>query len=261
MKMRDEVQASRAGRELLLVRAVRAALAALSWTTREGVTHGGGMVDVAAEREWTRSGRTAYVHLLAHCYSGTRVLFSKADRGKAAVPSYSLGDDDSEQRRVLTAAFGAEAVEKLHRGGFRRGRAVTARSPIAAPNARVHAAAFRDEESFASVANAALSSIDHVLHDLFTYDHEVITDDLTDGTDEDLLFEAASRRHLVHAIVVTDAALWTVEDERRIARVNAVRLHRGKVVGAEERWIDVIHATAFADHANAVTNHYSRFLR
>jgi hypothetical protein len=68
-----------------------------------------------------------------------------------------------------------------------------------------------------------------------------------------------SRRALVHAIIVTDAPLWTLT-ENRVARAKSVRLHRTTVVSAESQWIDVVDASAFEDYAHAATRHYARVL-
>ncbi|HKR66802.1 MAG TPA: hypothetical protein VJZ00_23955 [Thermoanaerobaculia bacterium] len=225
MSLQDEIRNSAEGQSLTLARSVADALRRLGWRTREGAAHASGLADVAATRTWERRSGETTVHLVIRCAKASRVLFSDMQR---------------ETRDVIASYTIAESETR----------------PPAAPRARVHAATFRADEEFSAIADDALASIDAVLQDLRDHDAEDIRDDVEAGADEETMrAQLAHRRALVHAIVVTDASLWTVGE--RIAKQKWLRLHRARVVGADERWIDVVTADAFEPYAAAITRHYA----
>jgi hypothetical protein len=162
-----------------------------------------------------------------------------------SVASYSIADDDLEQRRALAEVLGEFQMPAVaHRGAI-------------APRAKAHAGSYRGGDDFAVIADDAFLSIDLVLHDLFDHDLEVLADDLDAGADaNELLAPLARRRDLVHAIVVTDAPLTLIGN--RIADRDWLRVHRTRVVGAGGGWVDVVGAEGWAKYAGAVTKHYER---
>lgn len=233
MALRDEIRNSPEARALELGRAVAGTFRQLGWTTHEGAAYTSGLADVAATRSWERKNRETRVHLVARGAFTERVLFSESSRAtEDVIASHAAGD--------------LVDFEKL----------APAPPPPAAPHARVHAAAFRAEEAFRSVANEAFASIDDILRELRAHDLDVVRDDLSAGADEaETLAPLSRRRDLVHVIVVTDAALWTLGDS--IKRHPWLRLHRARVIGAEDRWIDVVGTDAVEKYAAAVTRHYA----
>lgn len=222
MAMLDEIRNNPADRPLLLAQDVASVLLRLEWTVRQGAAHRFGIADVAASREWERKGGESRLHLVIRCHSGSRVLFSTLARAEESVASLATS--------------------------------------VVAPRTTVRAAAFRADEAFADVVDEAFASINGVLDDIAERNRCELEEDLADGRDRDEALAAlARRRALVHAIIVTDAPLWTLT-ENRVARAKAVRLHRTSVVSAESQWIDVVDAAAFADYAAASTRHYARVL-
>jgi hypothetical protein len=230
MAAQDEIRNSAEGQSLALARAVAAAFRGLGWRTREGAAYAGGLVDVAATQAWDRPNRDTRVHVLVRCQRASRVLFSESSRtAEDFIASYALGDT------MDLPAF----------------------PPPAAPPARVHAAALRTEEEFRAVVDEAFASIDAVLGELRAHDVDVVRDDVdAGGRESDAMALLARRRELVHAVVVTDSVLWTFGE--RLAKQPWIRLHRARVVGAEERWVDVVSVAAFEKYATAVTRYYAK---
>ncbi len=233
MALHDEIRNSPEGRALGLGRAVAGTFGQLGWITREGAAYASGLADVAATRSWERKNRETRVHVVVRCEFAGRVLFSESSRAtEDVIASHAAGD---------TIDF-----EKL----------APAPPPPAAPPARIHASAFRAEEPVRSVINEAFASIDAILRELRAHDLDVVRDDISAGADEmETLAPLSRRRDLVHAIVVTDAALSTLGET--IKRHPWLRLHRARVIGADDRWIDVVSADSVEKYATAVTRHYA----
>lgn len=229
----EDIRNSAEGRSLALARSVAATFRQLGWRTREGAAHASGLADVAATHTWERKSRETRVHVVvrcnARCENASPVLFSEAARETDdVIASYALGDS------MDLPTF----------------------PPPSAPPARVHAAAFRGEELREAI-DEAFASIDAIVRELRNHDLDVASDDVDAGRREnETLTPLARRRDLVHAVVVTDAVLWTFGE--RIARQQWIRLHRERVVGAEERWVDVVSASALEKYAASVTRYYAR---
>jgi hypothetical protein len=243
-KGREEIRTSAAGRSVAIIRNVTATLRTLGWSVREAAEHSAGTADVAAERNSSRKGVETRVHLVILCHSGSRVLFSEVEREvDDSVASYSIADDDLQQKRTLAEVLGETSVEPV------------AHRPAIAPRARAHAGSFRAEDAFPEIAGDAFLSIDAVLHDLFDHDLEVLADDVDAGGDANELLAPLTRiRHLVHAILVTDAPLTLIGD--RTTDRDWLRVHRTRVAGAGGRWLDVVGAEGWGKYAGAVTKHY-----
>lgn len=228
MPLYEEIRNSAEGQALELTRTVAAAFRDLGWRTREGAAHQAGIADVAASRSWERPRRReTRVHLVARCQPGGRVVFAESTRAtEDVIASYALDD-------------------------------ATAPPPPAAPPARVHASAFRADDAFGEVLDDAFASIDGVLQDLREFDLDLVRDDLAAGAEAPEATAAlARRREFVHAIVVTNAPLWLFGD--RVAREPWLRLHRRRVIGADERWIDVVGADALPKYAAAAARYYAK---
>jgi hypothetical protein len=225
----EEIRNSPEGRSLALARSAAAMFRQLGWRTREAAAHASGLADVAAGHTWERKNRETRVHVVVRCENASRVLFSEATRDvEDVIASYALGDS------MDLPAF----------------------PPPAAPPARVHAAAFRGDELREAIEEA-FASIDAIVRELRNHDLDVVSDDVdAGGRENEALAPLARRRDLVHAVVVTDAVLWTFGE--RMARQPWIRLHRARVVGAEERWIDVVSADALEKFAAGVTRYYAK---
>lgn len=244
--VQEEIRNSTAGRSIGIIRDVAPSLRALGWMVREAAEHSAGVVDVAATRISRRKGVETRVHLLIHCHAGSRVLFSEVEREvDDSVASYSIADDDLEQRRALTEVLGEFQMPAV------------APPATIAPRAKAHAGSYRGDEAFALIADGAFLSIEIVLNDLFEHDLDVLADDIdAGGNANELLAPLTRRRDLVHVIIVTDAALTLVGD--RITDRDWLRIHRTRVAGAGGGWVDVVGAGAFAKYASAVTKQYGR---
>jgi hypothetical protein len=208
--------------KLDLARGIRKALESHGWTAKEGAAHSLGVVDVAARRSFERKRISYTSHLLAICHSG-EVSFSPEQATASSIAMYWLGLDDREQRRALIAALGEENVAALHRAAYPKEKAIV--TSVAAPKVKAHAAA-------GNVPESAFRAIEGVLRDLFAYDLDV----LQDGVEPDV-----RQCHLVQAVVVTEQELAPV------------RVHRPFVVGADERWVDVVGAASFEDYVARLT--------
>jgi len=233
MPSHDEIRTSVAGRSLDLGRSVAETFRQLDWTAREGAAYMNGLADVAATRAWQRKDGETWVHVVVRCALGERVLFSEAKREtEDIVASYASGD--------------LMDFENLQ----------PSPPPPAAPPARFHAAAFRADDPLPAVINGAFAAIDDLLREIHAFDLDIIRDDIDAGAGEsEVLDPLSNRRHLVHSIVVTDAALWTLGDN--VARHPWLRLHRARVIGADDRWIDVAGIDALEKYAGAITRYYS----
>jgi hypothetical protein len=231
MTLHDEIRNSEAGRSLALGRTVGETFRHLGWTTREGAAYTSGLADVAATQAWERKNGETRVHLVVRCELAERVLFSEMSRvTEDVIASHAAGD-------ILDLARPSPP-------------------PPAAPPARVHAAAFRAGEPFRTVLEESFTSIEDVLRELRAHDLDLVCDDVAAGAEESAAMASVSRRRdLVHALVVTDAVLWTVGE--RLARHPWLRLHRARVIGADDRWVDIINTDAVEKYAASVTRYYA----
>jgi len=232
MTAHDEIRNSEAGRSLALGRAVAETFRQLGWATREGAAYTSGLADVAATQAWERKNGQTRVHVVVRCELAERVLFSEMSRvTEDVIASHAAGD-------ILDLARPSPP-------------------PPAAPPARVHAAAFRAGEPFRTVVGESFTSIDDVLRELRAHDLDLVRDDVDAGGGEESEALALLSRHrdLVHALVVTDAVLWTAGE--RLARHPWLRLHRARVIGADDRWVDIAGADAVGKYAASVTRYYA----
>jgi hypothetical protein len=238
--MHDEIRNSAAGRSLALGRSVAETFRQLGWSSREGAAYSRegaacvtGLADVAATRSWERKNRETRVHLVVRCELAGQALFSEASRATDdVIASHAVGDTIELQKLPPSPP------------------------PPAAPRARVHASAFRAEEPFRSAVDEAFAAIDQLVRELRAHDLDVVRDDIAAGAEEtETLAPLSRRRDLVHSIVVTDAALRTLGDS--VKRHPWLRLHRARVIGMDDRWIDIVGVEAFAKYAAAVTRHYA----
>ena len=244
----DDIRSSPALRSLILGRSVAGTLDREGWAVREGAAHAAGIADAAAEKSWGRKDLQVRVRLLVRCHhGGERLVFSR----------------------------GVSRAAVLHRceGSLEVTANVPAPAPIriAPPKAGASAYAFRESgenrgyESFRTAASEAFAAPAAIEAEIAAYDAEVLADDLNALPDAAARAELATERltalarhtEVVHSIVVTDAALWTVTDEQRIARVSSLRLYRSRVTTAECSWIDIVHADAFPAWAASATRHYT----
>lgn len=262
MAFRDaqEIRNSSWGRSLLLARDVAAGLHTEGWTVREGAAHAAGTADAVAEKSWVSKDLEVRLRLVVRCHHGAeRILFSRS----AIRDNVLHVCDDPPIPPALLARAGLDPAAILARIPERR----TVR--VAPPRARAAGYAFREpgggNEPFRVAAEEVFGAAGAIDAELRAYDADVLADDLDALTDPAekadhairTLTALGRRTELLHGVVVTDAALWTVADEHRIARVPLLRLHRSRVASAERTWIDIVQADAFARFAQSATRHYA----
>lgn len=258
----EAIRTSPATRSLLLGRAVAATLHREGWSVRKGAAHGAGVADAAAEKSWFRKNLQVRVRLLVRCHHGERIVFSRSETRAAVL--HRTGE------RMIPDALLAQA-------GLDPATIVPIVTPlrIAPPRSRAGAYAFREpreangSELFRTAADEAFAAPAAIEAEIAAYDADVLMDDLNALADSraraehvlERLTALARHTELLHSIVVTDAALWTVTDEQRIARVSSLRLYRSRVATAECSWIDVVHADAFPAYAASASRHYTSAMR
>lgn len=218
-----ELRDSAPARALRLLHTTAAALRTLGWRVSESAFFDGGIADIAADRVWSRSNLQAHVRLLISGHSGAeQILFSE-------LPAATTDD-------ML-------AVHTLIDSGRIRPAVVTP------PRSRTHASSFREigGDSFRVVVEQTFASVEAIRDTLRKHDLEVIADDLDEETRIDTV-------DLLHPIIVTDAAIWTMTD--RIAPKKSVRLLQSAITGGEHRWIDIVRADSIDAFLAATTKHY-----
>ena len=255
----EMIRNSPPARSLLLGRAVAATLRAEGWTVREGAAHSSGIADAAAEKTWCRKGFQARVRILARCHHAPEgIVFSPSTPRADALHVY--GDRPVPDALLIDAGLDPASIpDRIH----------VAATRMAPPKAQTSASAFREPtgapEPFRTAAEEAFAAPSAIAAELAAYDADVFTDDLnalsdrTEKADYAIDKLAAMGRHteLLHSVLVTDATLWTIADEKRIARVPSLRLYRSRVTTTECTWIDVVQAEAFAAYAAATSRHYT----
>jgi hypothetical protein len=247
----DDLLTEPAARRASLARDAAAALTAHGWRTTHAARHSAGTADIAAQRSWSRGRLTARVLLVIRCDSrDARLVFTTLEDAADRLPSYSLGDDDPRQRRALA---GLLDDAQLHAAAYPREKALIEPAHLDAPRARTRVAAIAD-----TVLDEAFASIDAVKNDLLQHDLDVIGDDM--DIDRDAAMQSATdmAHHCdsIYPIVLTDAELWSIPEQRRH---DWIRVERASLAGQERQWIDVVHA--FPSYAGALTRHISAVYR
>src|SRR5262245_4515222 len=116
----DDLLTEPAARRASLARDAASALAASGWRVPYAARHSGGTADLAAERTWSRGRLSARVRLIVRCDArDQRLVFSALEPATDRLPSYSLGDDDPQQRRKLSELFDDA---QLHAATYPRGK-------------------------------------------------------------------------------------------------------------------------------------------
>jgi hypothetical protein len=243
--------------DILLARDAASALAGNGWRVTHAATHSGGTADLAADRTWSRGRLTARVRLIVRCDAREeRFVFSSlaAERAADRLPFYSFGDDDPAQRRALAAVLD-DGIKQLHAAAYPREVALTEPARVDAPPARTLAAATRD-----AVLDEAFASIDAVRRDLFQHDLDIVRDDFDIDRDvaAQTAIDAAHRCDLLIPIVITNAELWSLPENKRR---DWIRIERSSLVGHERQWIDVVEGAAFARYADALARHLTSAFR
>lgn len=213
------------------------------WSVREGAVCSGGTVDVVAERSWRRGAIEAQLRLLIQNDDDGVVVSPVAD-APVSLPFYFFGDDEREQQRAISAVLAQHEVDAapvlaaIHRAAYRGERAVVTPARVDPPAAPASASLSRGSLPF--------HLTDAVRADLLQHDLDVLADDLPD------VVLPPARCDLLHPIVLTSTPL---------PPVGWARIHQPSVVGAESRWLDLVHHSATDAFVAMLTRHYSGAFR
>jgi hypothetical protein len=242
---------------LTLAHDAASALTANGWRVTLAAVHSGGTADVAADRAWSRGKLFARVRLIVRCdwQPQRRFVLSALDAPADRLPSYCLADDDPAQRRAIASVIDPALIAQLHAAAYPHSHAVTEAGRLDALPARARAAAARD-----AAIDEAFASVDAVRRDLLQHDLDVVRDDfdIDRQVAAGAVLDAARRLELLYPIVITDAELRSLPDQKRR---DWIRLERSSLVGHQRQWVDIVEGRAFAAYAGALTRHITASYR
>jgi hypothetical protein len=251
-------------------------------------------IDVVAHQSWkrTRGGTRTYGHLwlVLECKSaaGYHILISpipepsptrphtiwvgESERYEVPIAEALRGEGltDEEIARVMTAFR-----RRAYPGGGMRVRPMLV-GPLPAP---VHAGAYREhnmgseKDLDASVVWRAHLTLSSAMRSFEIERLELGLGDLPMAIKEarqtgQSLITATTNHFLVplsflalcHPIVVLEAPLWTIENDRP-KQIEWCRFHRRSAWGRSDWWFDLVSADNFVEYARKLTDYYARAFR
>lgn len=243
-------------------------------------THGLRELDVSATRVWTSKRETrAHVTLLVECKSFQKPqLLAQQRNTRTPDPLYHhwLGIDDrvlrAEIRKIVDdAKLDVPGVmARFESMLYPRGAAIINPLLVSAPKAACRASGIRDSNGDDSCATRQVfAALQSTIEEATAAALEEARDGLelraSPGDDTidyaaRVLRMAASDVLLFHPIVSVESPLMLVSERGQLTNVPWCRVERGRVVGADRQWIDVVSADAFEEYAAMITSWYERAL-
>ena len=243
-------------------------------------------LDVAATRVWTSKRELrAHVTLLVECKSFKKPpaqLLAQQRNTRTPDPLYYhwLGIDDhvlrAEIRKIVAAAkFDPRNVMKRFESMlYPRGAAIVKPLLASAPKAACRASGTRepdrhDSGSIWEATEQVFGALEGTVEDATAAALEEVRDGLElraspgDDTIEyaaRVLRMAASDVLLFHPVVSIESPLMLVSEAGQLRNVPWCRVERGRVLGVDRQWIDVVNLDSFEEYAATITSWYERAL-